>query len=254
MADAATPVEGAAQVDVVNAGVSTTATLPIEVWERIMTHIDAGQMHTIAQVSRQHLAITQSVFFRARYFMVVCMPCQAMYHASSRPKLFTPELIKVSPRGSGRRSGDADRVTCCQCLLSQGAIMSRYFVQSLLQRSLGVGRMRSNIKWATTLSSSVITAVLVEGQALYGDSLKYSVSQTDGSDVKFWTESTARMSVLSDNVREIFVKGRFSLFSDDDICFQGLYMLSDALAQHPELLKIMTENGYEYSITDQDRM
>lgn len=74
---------------------ATPAHLPVEVWERILFHMDPIYMHKMAQVSRRHYTILKSPFFQARYFCTRHMPCQAIYYASCRPKLFTPELFQV---------------------------------------------------------------------------------------------------------------------------------------------------------------
>lgn len=228
----------AAQGEEQNSKSACPVRLPVEVWERIMFQMDTRYLHNVSQVSRQHYSILNSRFFQARYFCTRYMPCQAIYYASCRPKLFTPELF--------------------QCLLSLGAIMSRYFAQSFLQRHLGLGKLRGNPKWAAACSSTVLSAVLGEATKLYGDEIKFNISTSDGTEIRGWAENAARLPILSDAIREIFVKGRFAVFTADDLCFQHPYSsympLANAIALHPDVLQLMIDNGYEFQSNEQSRM
>lgn len=136
--------------------------------------------------------------------------------------------------------------------------MSRYFAQSFLQRHLGLGKLRGNPKWAFACSSTVLTAVLGEGTRLYGDDIKFTISTSDGTEVRSWAENPARLPVLNDVIRDIFIKGKFAVFTADDLCFQHPYSsympLANAIAHHPELLQMLIANGYEFQSSEQNRM
>lgn len=70
--------------------------LPIELWERIIAHLDIKDLVNIRTVSRVHLAITQTPSFRARYFLYHHMRCAAIFEASHYPFMFSIELFRVS--------------------------------------------------------------------------------------------------------------------------------------------------------------
>jgi len=139
-------------------------------------------------------------------------------------------------------------------MLNQGAVLSRYFAQALLQRISGGYRLRGNARWGTDITSKAINEVLNEAVRLFDESFKYSSPFTDGSQIKSWAESSVRVAVLNDDIREIFIHGRFAIFSLEDPYFPSLHLLSGAIAQHPELLRIMVENGYEYNKIDHGRI
>jgi hypothetical protein len=214
---------------------SKAVTLPVEIWERILINVDPFYMHKMSQLSQQHLAITKSSFFRARYFYTRHMPCQAIYHASCRPKLFTNEVL--------------------QALLSLGAVLSRYLCQSVMQRYMNINRQRTNSRWTVGLSTAMVLTMMNEGVRLYGDS--FNMQSSDGTDIKTWADSLDRFPTLTDAIREKLVKGRFAPYFNEDVHFQAHVShtpVANAVAYHPELLQVLLDNGYEFDKSDHDRM
>jgi hypothetical protein len=139
-------------------------------------------------------------------------------------------------------------------MLNQGAILSRYFAMTIIQRKMGIGRLRGNDRWATSLDTGTIMAVMNEAHRIYGKTYNLSSHQTDGTELRNWTDIPSRMSTLTDEIREIFEVGRFAVFTEQDSLFQGGYPICSAIAKHPELLDIMIKNGYEYTTYDQTRL
>jgi hypothetical protein len=141
-----------------------------------------------------------------------------------------------------------------QGMLSQGAILSRYFAQSLYQRLSNQLRLRGNTKWGQDIDSLAVHQVYIEAHRLYGNSFKYASTTTDGNEVRYWAEVPTRRVTLTDEIREIFEQGKFAIFSSEDSNFSSLYPLSTVFARFPELLRTMKENGYEYNDNDQGRI
>ncbi|UZJ56384.1 hypothetical protein CBS101457_005704 [Exobasidium rhododendri] len=185
-------------------------------------------------VCLQLRSITMSTTFRARYFVSRSMPCQAIYRASCRSKIFTPELIK--------------------CMLSQGAILSRYFAQAVYQRLSNQFRLRSNARWGQAIDSLAIHQIFIEAHRQYGNTFKYSSMSTDSNEVRSWAVDGSRRNTLTDEIREIFVYGKFSIFSGEDSNFSCFSELSSVIALHPEVLGYFRTNGYEYTKWDQGRI
>jgi hypothetical protein len=190
----------------------------------------------MSQISQQHQSITKNPFFRARYFYYRHMPCQAVYYATCRPKLFSSEVL--------------------QGLLSLGAVMSRYLCQSVLQRHVSMDKTRAMGRLSAGLSTTGLLALMNEGHRQYGDTLK--LASSDGTEIKSWADSLSRQPTMTDSIREKFVNGKFAVFNNDDAVFQPPYTpttpLANAVAYHPELLQIMLANGYEHDKEEQDRM
>lgn len=87
--------------------------LPIEIWERIISYMSTKDVRSMSMVSKQHQAVTRSVFFRARYFLHHNKRCNAIYAASRYPFILTTEMLTVS--GSK-----------CACFNRHGGLAERY--------------------------------------------------------------------------------------------------------------------------------
>lgn len=70
--------------------------LPTELWERIILYSAITDLSSLSLVSRQHHNIINKSSLQARYFLKHYRRCEAIYQASCRPCLFTPDLLNVS--------------------------------------------------------------------------------------------------------------------------------------------------------------
>lgn len=147
-----------------------------------------------------------------------------------------------------------------QCLLATGATIPRCFVQYLYQaysqrqderrRADADEKFGNNFGWPQRMRASVYIEILHEASKMYGDSLRLTDSPSDGDTVISWTSSPSRRSILEDDIKEIFITGKFALFREE--LYRGdRSAICMAAARHPELIEILKVNGYEFKEKDQ---
>lgn len=236
----------------------TSSTLPDELWERIMTYLPASQMQKASRLSRRHLALTKSTSFQARYFLACHMPCQALFYASKRSQLFTPQLIEVVGAQVYHTDLCADQLhgpfVVLKSLVSQGAVMSRYFAHSLLHQAIPYCTYHYTSPWKGSVSSNIVLAVLCKAQELYGDNFDVFSRTSDGDAILDDGYDYDGFKVDYYVMEKIFVDGRFAPF-----CPLKEWNLVDSrfltqLVMNPDLIEQMSQNGYIYSREERDSM
>lgn len=233
--------------------------LPIEIWERIFGYLSLDALEDIRGVSQLHRSIATSVSFQARLCLRCHSRCEAIYEVSKRKDIFTVDLLHVSCPSLATLSSFLSHLhhllmPYSQTLLDQGAIMCRGLVQrytsDLFRTFTNQNKdSKNNIVWRSEWALDMYYAVYKVGFRLYGRSIEDH--QDDVGIMEKWIEGDYASPDLSDNIKEIFKKGKFAPYHKNSFLQIRMNLV---VSKHPSLYTILQENGYEFTEKDSSHM
>lgn len=124
--------------------------------------------------------------------------------------------------------------------------MSRDFVYSFSKAYMNARQLHQRAEhwWTKRTSLRAYVAVLDKAEQLYGETMKLVRATSERDLIHKWANCAQRSSVLEEEIKESLVIGRYAPY--DKRYNSVINSLNAILRKHPELFRILTNNGYQF--------
>ncbi|PWN93766.1 hypothetical protein FA10DRAFT_283392 [Acaromyces ingoldii] len=187
--------------------------LPIELWrEVILVTQSSKDINSLSRTCKGLRTITADVNLRAEYILRSCMPCEAIFQASLRPDMFNEELLEM--------------------LLSQGAVLSRYFVQAFVQRFFAHTRRFGGASWLSRMKFSGAAALMKIANQKFSEGI--NPTSHYAMDLELYLRGSPELQL------KLLVETKLAPIFPTDISAD----FAHTLVKSPEQARLLHDNGF----------